>query len=58
MKIIKWFKVNCSFYERDCGKFGIKNWSDVIYFMEKHVGFDKSITKYNKPFIKFNFYER
>ena len=48
MKTIQWFKVNCSFYERE---FGIKKWSDVISFMEKYVGFDISITaQYTEPF--------
>lgn len=37
---IKWFKVKCSFYERE---FGIKLWRDVVAFVDKHRCFDYEI---------------
>ena len=37
---IKWFKVNCSFYQQE---FGIKLWRDVIEFVDKHRCFDIEI---------------
>lgn len=37
---IKWFKVNCSFYQQE---FGIKLWRDVIEFVDKHKCFDIEI---------------
>lgn len=37
---IKWFKVNCSFYQQE---FGIKLWSDVVAFVDKHRCFDIEI---------------
>lgn len=37
---IKWFKVNCSFYQQE---FGIKFWSDVVAFVDKHRCFDIEI---------------
>lgn len=30
---IKWFKIKCSAYEQE---FGIKLWSDVVEFVDKH----------------------
>lgn len=45
---IRWYKVNCSFYEQD---FGIRLWKDIMDFMEKHIGFDIHITaQYSEPF--------
>ena len=37
---IKWFKIKCSFYERE---FGIKLWRDVVAFVDKHRCFDYEI---------------
>ena len=37
---IKWFKVNCSFYQQE---FGIKLWRDVVEFVDKHRCFDIEI---------------
>ena len=37
---IKWFKVNCSFYQQE---FGIKLWRDVVEFVVKHRCFDIDI---------------
>lgn len=37
---IKWFKIKCSAYEQEIG---IKLWSDVVEFVEKHRCFDYEI---------------
>jgi hypothetical protein len=37
---IKWFKIKCSFYQQE---FGIKLWSDVVEFVDKHRCFDIEI---------------
>lgn len=39
-KTIKWFKIKCSAYEQEIG---IKLWSDVVEFVEKHRCFDYEI---------------
>lgn len=37
---IKWYKVKCSLYEQ---AFGIRNWLNILDFMNIHIGFDIEI---------------
>lgn len=38
---IKWYKVTCSFYDKPIA---IKAWRDILIFIERHIGFDYTIT--------------
>ena len=48
-KTIKWFKVECSFYDQPIG---IQHWDTLLEFMSRHICFDYVIKgQTSQPFI-------